>query len=402
MAVPLARRWSWAALVIGMLLSVASQADCATREECLEPSGAPFPVFRGDYHAHLREVEVFLARAKACLPEEERAEAVALNMPFELRADPDTPYRGRFLLVHGLNDGPYSWHDVARALSRGGYDVRAVLLSGHGSRPGDMLDASHRDWLDAVRTHADAWRRESGAPLFLGGFSTGGIIAALLAMEREDIAGLLLFAPAFRSDMASRLRWAPLLGLVRDWVFVRPAASPVRHGALAVNAAAQYHHLSEEFTERIGAERIAAPTFAVLTATDSVLDMAYVRGALARGFSGSRVATIYTDGEDVDGFAHEPHERPIPGRFPADGIRNLSHMGMMFSPDNPLYGRQGSVILLNGRDAGDPDELRGQDVWRGAWGTPSPDGKSVVRSTYNPDFERLMSDMLDFFAAQAN
>ncbi|GAA0799632.1 hypothetical protein [Cupriavidus gilardii] len=76
-----------------------------------------------------------------------------------------------------------------------------------------------------------------------------------------------------------------------------------------------------------------------------------------------------------------------PDRLPAERISQFSHMGVLFSDANPLYGRQGSLRLcLNGQE---PAEYRrcvdGGEVWYSDWGYREP-GKVHARLTYNPYF----------------
>ncbi|MFT5708490.1 MAG: alpha-beta hydrolase superfamily lysophospholipase, partial [Oceanospirillaceae bacterium] len=99
-------------------------------------------------------------------------------MPFEVMANGGVAYRGRFLLFHGLNDSPFIWQDFAKHIAQQGFDVRAVLLQGHGSHPRNMLDVSVSDWLKSAREHYNAWVMEASArnkPIYLGGFSMGAL-----------------------------------------------------------------------------------------------------------------------------------------------------------------------------------------------------------------------------------
>ncbi|UOF22511.1 alpha/beta hydrolase [Pseudomonas syringae] len=59
--------------------------------------------------------------------------------------------KGGVLLVHGLGDSAWSFHDVAQTLAAQGYLVRTVLLPGHGTKPEDMLDVRLEQWQQVVR-----------------------------------------------------------------------------------------------------------------------------------------------------------------------------------------------------------------------------------------------------------
>ncbi len=78
--------------------------------------------------------------------------------------------------------------------------MRAILLPGHGTRPGGRVTAEAEQWFPFVRAHARdlAARVER---LYLGGDSVGAAIATVVALEgwpRAD--GLVALAPAWELD----------------------------------------------------------------------------------------------------------------------------------------------------------------------------------------------------------
>jgi len=120
------------------------------------------------------------------------------NAPQEWRPV-GAPKRG-IILVHGLGDSPWSFHDIGSALAARGFLVRTVLLPGHGTQPADMLQVRMEDWRRVVDEQAAILRAEVGE-IYLGGFSTGANLVLDYAYKHDDVAGLLLFSPAFQSSM---------------------------------------------------------------------------------------------------------------------------------------------------------------------------------------------------------
>ena len=54
----------------------------------------------------------------------------------------------------------------------------------------------------------------------------------------------------------------------------------------------------------------------------------------------------------------------------------------------PRYGETGDLIVCNGTGDAVRAACRTAPLrWYGAWGTRSPDGAPVARTTYNPDFD---------------
>ena len=77
---------------------------------------------------------------------------VAGNAPFELRPSGNhrvghnKPYRRGVLLTHGLTDSPYFMRYLASFFQENGFRVMALLLPGHGTQPGDLLEVRWQDW----------------------------------------------------------------------------------------------------------------------------------------------------------------------------------------------------------------------------------------------------------------
>lgn len=386
--------------------TLAVAALCVTVVQACGPTGLahqpvlePFPMVAADFAVHSRAVQGYLGRNRVPVVEAAAQEEIALNAPFERRAAAGVPYRGKFLLIHGLNDSPFVWRDLADRLSGEGFDVRAILLPGHGSRPGGMLDVTYQDWLDAVRGHMEAWNTDS-APIYLGGFSLGGVIATAMALESDAVAGLLLFAPAWRSSADDILSWSSVVALARDWAIERPAINPVRYGSIAVNSGVQYYDVTQYLMGLWGDRALDIPVLAVVTTEDSVVDVAHVRSVFR-----TRVATpesrliLYSAGSAEAG---DHREIVRASAFPARRILNQSHMSLMISPENPRYGENGDLIICNGGGGTVDSACRSAPRrWHGAWGTASPDSAPVVRTTYNPDFEFLMRMVRTVFIADA-
>ena len=349
---------------------------------------AGFPPPRADFGRHVAELREYLLDTQ--MPVREPGD-VEYNLPFEIPAAPGAAYRGRYLLIHGLNDSPAVWRDVAPALARRGYDVRAILLPGHGNTPEAQLRIEHEAWLEAARAHLALWR-DPDAPLHLGGFSLGGVIATILALEAPPVDGLLLFAPAYRSSRDGLLRWAPLAARFRDWIFggMIIEDNPTKYNSLPINGLGQYYETARHLRGLWGDRRLGMPVLMVESLDDSVVDVEAVRRTFARRFTSARAELVlYGETDEPPG----PREIVRGSRYPRHRILNQSHQGLMIAPDNPMFGAGGTQLVCNGNEwavfsaclyhAGGPH-------WYGAEGTASPDGVPVARTTFNPDFAFVM------------
>ena len=341
---------------------------------------------------------------------------IALNLPFERAADPAVPYRGRFLLFHGLNDSPAVWHDFADVLVARGFDVRAPLFAGHGSTPEEMLDVDHVEWLDLARALLGAWFDEGDAPLYLGGFSMGGVVATLLALEEPRVSGLLLVSPAYRSSLNRWLRFSGLYARFRPWMFggMILEDNPIKYNSIPINSGWQFYALTRALARRWRPDdRIDVPALLVTSSEDSVVDVAHTRRLFRQRFTHpARRLITYAPAIGEDGspgvgtpFADArrdagPHEETRDSRHPSLRVLGQSHLSLMSAPSNALFGRDGRVLVCNGNEY--PVFMacmRARGHWYGAQHTPSPDGTPVARTTWNPDWDHVVERLDEMLAA---
>ncbi|NVL31549.1 alpha/beta hydrolase, partial [Pseudomonas syringae pv. actinidiae] len=105
-----------------------------------------------------RQRTVELIRNQRTFQTDDHATELGWNDPRQWT--PTGTPKGGVLLVHGLGDSPWSFHDVAQKLADQGYLVRTVLLPGHGTKPQDMLDVRLEQWQQVVREQAQLLSRE--------------------------------------------------------------------------------------------------------------------------------------------------------------------------------------------------------------------------------------------------
>lgn len=374
----------------GLMLAL---LGCSANESILSDSDAnkalvEFPQPASNFSAYREQVLAFLR--KNSLPNRSESD-IKLNLPFEIAARKSVAYRGKFLLIHGLNDSTYVWHDMAQALSARGFDVRAILLSGHGSHPGQLLDLSYSQWLSESRQHLRLWNTDN-TPIYLGGFSMGGVIATILALENPEIAGLLLFSPAFHSRLNSLLRWSWLYAWYKPWMFggLIIEDNPVKYNSIPINSGTQYYRITEYLKDYWGERTLSMPVLVVASINDSVVDVEYTRNLFQHRFTSERRQLLLYS-EDP-GTERKKDEVIRSGAYPGQRILNQSHLSLINSPRNPLFGESGKVLVCNGNKY--PVFMacmRATGHWYGAQHTPSPDGVAVARTTYNPDFGSVLT-----------
>ena len=105
------------------------------------------------------------------------------------------------LLVHGLTATTAEVRPLAKALYAQGYTVSGPLLPGHNTVPEEVNQFTWRDWADTVER---AYRELAARcdQVFVGGESTGGLLALHMAPQHPEIAGLLIYAPALKLTLS--------------------------------------------------------------------------------------------------------------------------------------------------------------------------------------------------------
>ncbi len=371
---------NWSYCLTLLLLTVSSnQVVAAVDADQFPQPTADFSQYKKNVHSYIR---------KRSLPQRSDSH-IKLNLPFEFKANQDVQYRGKFLLFHGLNDSTYVWTDMAKSLSKRGFDVRAVLLPGHGSHPDEMLDISYKQWFKAARQHYQFYKQDD-TPLYLGGFSLGGIIATVLALENPDIVGLFLVSPAYESKLKKWLRWSWLYAKFEPYMFggLIIEDNPTKYNSIPINSATQYYKSTKYLKRQWGRKQLSMPVLMVITMQDSVVDVGYVRKVFHRRFtSNKKRLLIYSEQKSMESKNNETNRSSY---YPELRILNQSHLSLMNSPENDLLGKSRNLLICNGNEY--PIFMacmNSKQHWYGAQHTPSPDGTAVARTTYNPDYKTL-------------
>lgn len=389
----------------GAVAAIVFLAACASGTGAGIGTGAERPVahvgfdaYRSATLAHLREQRSF----QLADPDAE----LAWNAPREWSPVPPAaggrPRKG-ILLVHGLGDSPWSFHDIGPVLAAQGLLVRTVLLPGHGTRPEEMLAVTAAQWRQVVDEQAQALDRDVDGPVFIGGFSTGANLALDYAYRHPEIAGLVLFSPGFKSMPFDWL--APLVARFRPWL-VSPGdgafeQTPVRYQNMPTNGFAQFYQTSAG-ARRLLERPYAKPVFMAVARHDSVLDTAYLLQVFQHRFTHPDSRLIWY-GEQPRTLTDQRRVLVRQDRLPAYRISQFSHMGLLFSPANALYGQDGSLrICLNGQAGPALQACRqGGPVWYSDWGYREA-GKVHARLTFNPYFDWQAAVLLAMLGTAGN
>ena len=80
------------------------------------------------------------------------------------------------ILVHGFGASATETRPLGEFLYSGGYDVKGILLKGHGTKPDDMDNVSWEEWIGNVQEAYEEYTSKY-TNIFVGGISMGGALA---------------------------------------------------------------------------------------------------------------------------------------------------------------------------------------------------------------------------------
>jgi alpha-beta hydrolase superfamily lysophospholipase len=184
--------------------------------------------------------------------------------------EPEGPARGAAVFLHGLTDAPFSLRHLAEAYRARGFVAIAIRLPGHGTVPAGLTAAAWEDWMAATRLAMREGRRRAGAglPLHLVGYSNGGALALMHALDAIDDPALpradriVLLSPMVGVTAFARFAGIAALPALLPrfaktaWLDLQPEFNPFKYNSFPVNAARQTHRLTAALQGRL--DRLAA------------------------------------------------------------------------------------------------------------------------------------------------
>ena len=111
------------------------------------------------------------------------------------------------LLIHGLTDSPFTYHDLAQVYYQQGYTVRTILLPGHGSAASALLNVEVSQWQQAIK-YGIKRSVQDFDEVILAGYSTGAALLIDYATKHTvspKIKALMLYSPG--SEPHNKYGW---------------------------------------------------------------------------------------------------------------------------------------------------------------------------------------------------
>jgi len=359
------------------------------------------------FDEYIRQSAQMIEKARVDIDKINREAILDANRPFELKPDEarfprnrEGRYERGILLIHGLSDSPYLLKPIARHLQERGFLVRSILLPGHGTVPGDLLNIRYQEWLRATEYGIHQLKSQT-EKLYLGGFSTGGALCIQESMNNKEIKGLILFSPA----VGIKSRWAfmaDFLKIFQRWLGgEEDDRDYAKYETFAVNGGAQIYNLTRQIDAAFAAgQRLSMPVFTVLSADDISIDPDKML-AVFNSYVTSPKSLLVLYGREGTRERKATDRRILfqNSFFPDERILDYAHISLVMPPDDPHYGKDGGYrYCLHYRDDREKRMacLHDPEIWQGELTEENLKKYTLRRLTYNPRYDEMIR-ILDRF-----
>ena len=333
------------------------------------------------------------------------------NAPFHLYPSGDCPsgqnkpYRRGVLLTHGLTDSPYFMRYLASFFQENGFRVMAILLPGHGTQPGDLLDVPWQEWVKAVAYGTDQLAAEVDE-VYLAGYSAGSALSIYQSLRDSRVQGLFLFSPALKiSARAVWANWHKIYSWLmpsEKWVSIKPDHDIYKYESFPKNGAAQMRALTQAVRSQWQGHELKIPVFAATSQDDTTAIVAATLEFMAQAHHPSSKLVLYT--ADTENF---PPNFPIEklqlvnSVVSANKILSSAHTAIVLPPDDPHYGIGGDYSNCIHYYPSDMEKYnactnRPTEALQGEITIENLKRGTVCRLMFNPNFSALKISLKQF------
>ncbi len=273
------------------------------------------------------------------------------NAPFELTPQPDCPpgvtkkYRRGILLTHGLKGTPYSMRSLGQFFHENCFKVMAILLPGHATRPGDLLDVTWEEWAKAEAFGTDALSAEVDE-VYLSGFSAGGTLSIYQSLIDERVKGLFLFAPAIRISSLAMLAIFPK---VISWAMPRAKWAELmldedhfQYESLPFNAISQMYFLTKKLQSSLTKQAVTIPIFMAISEDDASVITPGSIAFFEQAKNPANRMILYSKNGEISNKATQIEI--IQSAFRDQHIISSAHTAIIVPPDDPHFGKEANPM----------------------------------------------------------
>jgi len=281
----------------------------------------------------------------------------------------------------------------------------AILLPGHGTQPGDLLDVTWQDWAKAEAYGADKLAAEADE-IYLAGLSAGGTLSIYQALRDNRVSGLFLFSPALKitpkASLATVHKIYSWLMPSAKWVSIMSDKAIYRYESFPKNAAAQMYELTQKVQSKLHGNAVNIPVFTAASQDDTTVYTSATLDFMIHARHTSNKLILYTvDTKKIPPNIPAGNLELVNSVFPEQKILSSAHTSITLPLDDAYYGMMGEYSNCMHYY---PDELKkydacnnnpGQDL-QGELTEDNLKTGTLRRLMVNPNFSTLKVSMKKF------
>jgi esterase/lipase len=294
--------------------------------------------------------------------------------------------------------------DLGEALGAKCFLVRSILLPGHGTIPGDLLEVEYNEWVAAFSAAVEVFPPSIKQVIPIG-YSTGASVAIYYVQNMAidpKLKGIVLLAPGIKafdeniglSGLHRIYSWLIPKGA---WFSLHEDKDLYKYESLPKNAAYQFHLLTKAIRENRSMFRM--PLMMIGSAEDGTIEMkTAVQFICKRAISLTRIIVYHSNRLDSNYGRDCPNISVRDSPSTLFNVIDYSHLALPVKPSNPYYGYMKEYRnCLHYQD----DYFKREQCMNGEFvygESLSRNLKKYVirRLTFNPDFEQTVQDILQF------
>lgn len=355
---------------------------------CYQPSGlnSTFTNDIPDFQTYIEKTREMILRGRIDINPQNQDAILSANQPEQYLSNNK---RLGILLIHGLFYSPYLMKSLFQHFQQKNILVRSLLLPGHGTVPGDLLDVNYHAWCDATAFAIDAFQQQVDHLIVIG-TSTGAITAMHQTLMHKNISGLVLFAPALsiKNPLACL---APILSSPMKWVSKQTEVDYARYLSITTNCVAQVHNLAQQIHALLKKQPIKIPQLFIGSLDDEVVSTPAIIDYFKHYYSDKNYLLLYGNHSVDLPFNNVEIKKSF---YPEKNILNFSHSCLTVAPSHPHFGEYG-----DSHDQHLYHTWYGKWIYKFAYKKPFMRGAASLtnlyhynleRLSFNPDFDNMM------------
>ncbi len=383
-----------------------------------QPSGLN-NTFNGDqltFADYISATRDLLSKAHIKLGSDNLEKIVDGNAPFELfppsgfEKGQSKTYKRGIVLTHGLTDSPYWMRHLGYFFQQQGFRIMAILLPGHGTQPGDLLDVHWQEWGKAVAYGVEQISLEV-EEIYLAGHSTGGTLSLYHSLHDTRVRGLFLFSPALKiSSKAAFATWHKIYSWLipsAKWLTIKADGDIYKYESITKNAVAQTYALIQQLDQTLrhpemSPRKIDIPIFAATSNEDTTVHTSATIEFMMQTRHPISKLLLYSAKQEISNI-HPKKIEHLNSNIPELRILSYSHLSIILPENDAYYGEKGEYCNCLHYFSNNSEKYFEclHHPEKTLWGEITEENleKGLLRRlTYNPKFKHLELTMQEFIS----